>query len=59
ALLRWLWRFRGACNEEAVRESFRLRRALSLASLERYAVLAELEGVDFGFQRRGLLVAYR
>jgi D-amino-acid dehydrogenase len=59
SLLRWLWRFRGACNEKAVRESFRLRRALSLGSLERYAKLAELEGVAFGFQQRGLLVAYR
>jgi len=59
ALLSWLWRFRGACNETAMRRSFRLRRALSLASLERYAQLAQLENVAFGFQRRGLLLAYR
>ena len=59
ALLSWLWRFRGACNETAMRRSFRLRRALSLESLERYAQLAELPNVAFGFQRRGLLLAYR
>jgi D-amino-acid dehydrogenase len=59
ALLRWLWRFRAACNETAANEGFRLRRALSLGSLERYAKLAELEGVAFGFQQQGLLIAYR
>jgi D-amino-acid dehydrogenase len=59
SLLTWLWRFRGACNETAMRQSFRLRCALSLASLERYAQLAELPSVAFGFQRRGLLLAYR
>jgi D-amino-acid dehydrogenase len=59
SLLRWLWRFRAACNETALRESFQLRRALSLASLERYAKLAELGGVAFGFTQAGLAVAYR
>jgi D-amino-acid dehydrogenase len=59
ALLTWLWRFRAACNETAMRRSFRLRRALSLASLERFSELARLEGVAFGFQRKGLLLAFR
>jgi D-amino-acid dehydrogenase len=59
SLLRWLWRFRSACNEASLRESFQLRRALSLASLERYAKLAELGGVEFGFTQKGLTVAYR
>jgi D-amino-acid dehydrogenase len=59
ALLTWLWRFRAACNPNAMRRGFRLRRALSLASLERYADLARLERVAFGFQREGLLLAYR
>ncbi len=59
SLLRWLWRFRGACNETAARESTRLRRALSLGSLERYAKLAELPSVAFGYQQRGLVLAYR
>jgi D-amino-acid dehydrogenase len=59
SLLRWLWRFRGACNEAAAREGFRVRRALALGSLELYAKLAELEGMPFGYQQQGLLVAYR
>ena len=58
-LLRWLWRFRAACNAADMRETFRLNRALSLASLERYAVLAELPELDFGFTRRGILLVYR
>jgi D-amino-acid dehydrogenase len=52
ALLRWLWDFRRACNASAHRESFGLRRALSLASLERFRELAKK--LDFGFTQRGL-----
>ena len=59
SLLSWLWRFRGACNETTMRRSYQLRRALSLASLERFAELAQLEGVAFSFQRGGLLLVYR
>ena len=57
ALLRWLWDFRRACNANAVRESFRLRRALSLASLERFAEFAK--NLDFGFTQRGLALIFR
>jgi len=59
ALLRWLWEFRRACNESALRESFRLRRALSLASLERFAELAKRSQFDFGFRRCGLVQVFR
>jgi D-amino-acid dehydrogenase len=57
ALLRWLWDFRRACNASAERESFRLRRALSLASLERFGELAKK--LDFGFTQRGLTLLFR
>jgi len=57
ALLRWLWDFRRACNASAVRESFRLRRALSLASLERFEQFAKT--LDFGFTQRGLVLVFR
>ena len=57
ALLRWLWDFRRACNANAARESFRLRRALSLASLERFAEFAKT--LDFGFTQRGLALIFR
>jgi D-amino-acid dehydrogenase len=59
SLLRWMWRFRAACNETDLRRSFCLRRALSLASLELYAKLAEIDGLEFGFERRGLTIAFR
>ena len=59
ALLRWLWDFRRACNASAVRESFRLRRALSLASLERFSEFAKTLNFDFGFTQRGLALIFR
>jgi D-amino-acid dehydrogenase len=59
SLLRWMWKFRGACNETDMRRSFGLRRALSLASLEIYEQLAAIEGLEFGFQQRGLTLAFR
>jgi D-amino-acid dehydrogenase len=59
ALLRWLWDFRRACNASAQRESFRLRRALSLASLERFGELAKKLDFDFGFTQRGLTLIFQ
>ena len=59
ALLRWLWDFRRACNAGAVRKSFRLRHALSLASLERFAEFATKLDFDFGFTQRGLVLIFR
>ncbi len=58
-LVRWLWRFWTACDRATMLESYRLRRELSLASLERYAKLAALPGIEFGFAQRGLLLAFR
>jgi len=57
ALLRWLWDFHRACNAGAQRESFRLRRALSLASLERFGEFAKK--LDFGFTQRGLTLIFQ
>ncbi len=58
-LARWLWRFRAACNRQTMLESTRLRRELSLVSHERYAKLAALPGLAFGYQQHGLLLAFR
>ena len=58
-LARWLWRFRAACGRRTMLETTRLRRELSLASHERYAKLASLPGLAFGYQQRGLLLAFR
>jgi D-amino-acid dehydrogenase len=54
-----MWRFRAACNEPDMRRSFGLRRALSLASLELYEKLAAIDGLEFGFKREGLILAFR
>lgn len=59
SLLRWMWKFRAACNETDMRRSYRLRRALSLASLELYEKLAAIDGLEFGFKREGLIIACR
>ena len=59
ALLRWLWDFHRACNASALRESFRLRRALSLAGLERFTEFANKLDFDFGFTQRGLALIFR
>jgi len=59
ALLRWLWDFRKACNASAVRESFRLRHALSIASLERFTEFAKKVDFDFGFAQRGLVLIFQ
>ena len=58
-LARWLWRFRAACGRSTMLESTRLRRELSLASRERYAKLASLPGLAFGYQQHGVLLAFR
>jgi D-amino-acid dehydrogenase len=59
ALARWLWNFRRACREPAMRRTYAIRRELSLASLELYAKLAALPDLAFGFTRKGVLIACR
>ncbi|MCE2391080.1 MAG: FAD-dependent oxidoreductase [Proteobacteria bacterium] len=59
SLARWLWSFLGACNRAAERRAFALRRELSLASLVRYRELAELPGLEFDFEQRGILLVCR
>ncbi len=58
AFFSWLWRFRGFCNERHVQASMPMLRDLSLASVELFAEMAGLDGLDFGFERRGLLMLH-
>jgi len=58
-LIRWLWRFRGACTETHVARALPLLRDLGYASLALYRDLAKLEGLDFGFQENGVLAVYQ
>ncbi|MBI4553184.1 MAG: FAD-dependent oxidoreductase [Candidatus Latescibacteria bacterium] len=58
-LFSWLWKFRGACNAGHVRRAMPVIRDLSLASLRLYEELTTRDDLQFGFERRGLLVVFR
>ena len=54
-LLSWLWKFRGACNEQHVRRAIPVMHDLNLASLSLFEELAALKGIDFDFEKNGKL----
>ncbi len=53
--LSWLWKFRSACNENNVRTALPILKDLSSASLVLFDDLAALEGIDFGFEKKGVV----
>lgn len=55
-LIRWLWRFRGACNEKKMHQAIPVLYELNRASLDLFGELSALEGMDFGLKRKGLLI---
>jgi len=57
--LSWLWKFRGACNERRVRRAIPVLQSISVASLKLFEELTALEGVDFGFEKKGKLEIFR
>jgi len=56
-LARWLWGFLRAASAPRAAETMRVNRQLIVASLARYEKLGAELGDDFGFARRGLVVA--
>ena len=56
-LITWLWRFNRAANERRALQSAPLIRDLTRLSLELYDELSQLDGLEFGYARRGLLLA--
>ena len=58
-LMSWLWQFNKASNRKRMHRSIEVIRDLSLASVELYAELAQMEGFDFSFERRGIIVSAR
>ena len=54
-LLSWIWNFHRVCNQEYLNKSIPVLRDLSLASLKLFDELAMLEGIDFGFEKKGVL----
>jgi D-amino-acid dehydrogenase len=57
-LLSWLRRFTAACTMQWVRQGTPVLRDLHRASLALYEELAALEGLSFGFERRGILALF-
>ena len=58
-LISWLWHFRRACNEKHVVGVTPVIRAMNMASVALFEDMASLEGMDFGFEKRGTITAYR
>jgi D-amino-acid dehydrogenase len=56
ALIRWLFGFMRAATAARSRNTMRLNRELTLRSLALTAELVEKHGLDFGLERRGLVV---
>jgi D-amino-acid dehydrogenase len=58
ALLGWVLRFTAACTESRMRQSIPVLRDLGQASRALHAQLAALDGMDYGYAARGLLMLY-
>ena len=58
-LFKWLWKFRGACNKRHMRRAMPIIRDLNLASLQLYEELAALDDLEFGFEKQGMLMAFK
>ena len=53
--LSWLWKFHSACSENNVRKALPILSGLSAASMDLFEDLAALEGIDFGFEKNGII----
>jgi D-amino-acid dehydrogenase len=51
----WIWKFHKACNQDYLKKSIPVLRDLSLASLKLFDELAMLEGIDFSFEKKGII----
>ncbi len=58
-LFGWLLRFAAACREGPMRRAIPVLRHLGQASLALFDELAALDGLEFGYERRGSLLIYR
>ena len=58
-LMRWLWRFRGYCNQSAQDRAIPRLRDMQRASLELYRQLIDEEAIGCDFEEKGGLLAFR
>ncbi|MGB5750198.1 MAG: FAD-dependent oxidoreductase [Desulfobacterales bacterium] len=57
--LSWLWKFRGACNETNVNRALPILSDLNAVSLELFDELAALEGVEFNYEKKGVVQIFK
>jgi D-amino-acid dehydrogenase len=57
-LIRWLWQFRGACNEKQMRQSIAVLLSLGQASFDLFDELLAKEDIEFGYERKGRLILF-
>ncbi len=57
--LSWLWKFRGACSEANVRRALPVLSELNAVSLKLFDELAALEGVDFNYEKKGVVQIFK
>ncbi len=58
-LISWLWHFYRACSEKHVVRATPVIRAMNMASVALFEEMLSLEGMDFEFEKRGTITAYR
>ncbi len=58
-LVTWLFKFTAACNETQMRRAIPVLRDLGCASSALYDELAKLNGLSFGYARKGVLLVYK
>lgn len=57
-LIRWLWNFRGACNQKQMLRSVPILLSLGQGSFDLFDELFANEDVDFGYERKGRLILF-
>jgi len=57
--LSWLWKFRGACNEANVNRALPVLSSLNAASLKLFDELAALEGIEFNYEKKGVVQIFK
>ena len=57
-LISWLWKFKAACNTGHMHHVTPLIREMSLASVILFDKIANIDGLEFDYEKRGHLIAY-
>ena len=57
-LMRWIWQFRGACNEKQMLKSIAVLLSMGQASFDLFDELLANEAMDFSYERKGRLLLF-